>query len=66
MVIEYNTHPAVKGKGSAIFFHLATPNYDPTAGCVAIQESDMDKILLWLDPNKQKAILMGNKNHLQK
>jgi L,D-peptidoglycan transpeptidase YkuD (ErfK/YbiS/YcfS/YnhG family) len=66
MVIEYNTHPVVKGKGSAIFFHLATPNYDPTAGCVAIQESDMDKILLWLDPNKQKAILMGNKNHLQK
>ncbi len=66
MVIEYNTHPVVKGKGSAIFFHLASPNYDPTAGCVAIQESDMDQILLWLDPNKQKAILMGNKNHLQK
>ena len=65
MVIEYNTHPVVKGKGSAIFFHLASPNYDPTAGCVAIQESDMDQILLWLDPNKQKEILMGNKNHLQ-
>jgi len=65
MVIEYNTQPVVKGKGSAIFFHLATPNYDPTAGCVAIQETDMNKILLWLDPNKQKAILMGNKNHLQ-
>ena len=66
MVIEYNTHPVIKGKGSAIFFHLATPSYDPTAGCVAIKESDMDKILLWLDPNKQKAILMGNKNHLLK
>jgi len=65
MVIEYNTHPVVKGKGSAIFFHLAEANYSPTAGCVAIQETDMDKILLWLDPNKQKAILMGNKNHLQ-
>lgn len=65
MVIEYNTHPVVKGKGSAIFFHLASPNYDPTAGCVAIQESDMDQILLWLSPNKQKAILMGNKNYLQ-
>ena len=65
MVIEYNTHPVVKGKGSAIFFHLADANYSPTAGCVAIKESDMDQILLWLDPNKQKAILMGNKNHLQ-
>ena len=65
MVIEYNTHPVVKGRGSAIFFHLASPNYDPTAGCVAIKESDMDQILLWLDPKKKKAILMGNKNHLQ-
>ena len=65
MVIEYNTHPVVKGKGSAIFFHLADANYSPTSGCVAIKESDMDQILLWLDPNKQKAILMGNKNHLQ-
>ena len=65
MVIEYNTHPVVKGKGSAIFFHLADANYSPTAGCVAIKESDMDQILLWLDPNKQKAILMGNKSHLQ-
>ena len=65
MVIEYNTHPVVKGKGSAIFLHLADANYSPTAGCVAIQESDMDEILLWLDPSKQKAILMGNKNHLK-
>lgn len=64
MVIEYNTHPVIKGKGSAIFFHVATPNYDPTAGCVAIKESDMNKVLLWLEPNKHKAILMGNKNYM--
>ena len=36
MVIEYNTHPVVKGKGSAIFFHVADEKYSPTAGCVAI------------------------------
>lgn len=65
MVIEYNTHPVVKGKGSAIFFHVATPTYSPTAGCVAIKESDMEKFLLWLDPNKSKAILMGNKNRME-
>jgi len=56
MVIEYNTHPVVKGKGSAIFFHVADEKYTPTAGCVAIAESDMLQYLNWLQPNKRKAI----------
>ena len=64
MVVEYNTHPVIKGKGSAIFFHVADAQYSPTAGCVAIQEADMVKILKWLKPNLNKAILMGNKNNL--
>jgi L,D-peptidoglycan transpeptidase YkuD (ErfK/YbiS/YcfS/YnhG family) len=64
MVIEYNTHPVEKGKGSAIFFHVADEKYSPTAGCVAIQERDMDKILSWLKPNLKRAILMGNRNQL--
>jgi L,D-peptidoglycan transpeptidase YkuD (ErfK/YbiS/YcfS/YnhG family) len=37
-VIEYNTNPVVKGKGSAIFFHLALKPASFTSGCVAIQE----------------------------
>jgi L,D-peptidoglycan transpeptidase YkuD (ErfK/YbiS/YcfS/YnhG family) len=64
MVIEYNTHPVVKGNGSAIFFHVADSNYSPTAGCVAIKESDMNTILNWLKPNLNKAIIMGNRNTL--
>lgn len=56
MVIEYNTKPVVKGKGSAIFFHLADEQYSPTAGCVAIKETDMQNILQWLEPAKRKAI----------
>jgi L,D-peptidoglycan transpeptidase YkuD (ErfK/YbiS/YcfS/YnhG family) len=56
MVIEYNTHPVVKGKGSAIFFHLSDENYTPTAGCVAIKEAEMQNILQWLNPTKHKAI----------
>jgi L,D-peptidoglycan transpeptidase YkuD (ErfK/YbiS/YcfS/YnhG family) len=56
MVIEYNTQPVVKGKGSAIFFHVANESYAPTAGCVAIAENDMLQFLKWFKPNKQKAI----------
>ncbi len=64
MVIEYNTHPVKKGKGSAIFFHLADENYTPTSGCVAIHEMDMLPVLNWLDPYKKKAILLAGVNGL--
>ena len=57
MVIEYNTHPVVKGKGSAIFFHVADEKYSPTAGCVAIAEKDMLQFLKWFKPKKKKAML---------
>ena len=58
MVIEYNTQPVVKGKGSAIFFHVANETYSPTAGCVAIAEKDMVQFLNWFKPNKKKAMLV--------
>jgi len=66
MVIEYNTNPVVKGKGSAIFFHLRNSEMGTTAGCVAISEPDILQILKWLDPDKHPMILMGNANELIK
>jgi L,D-peptidoglycan transpeptidase YkuD (ErfK/YbiS/YcfS/YnhG family) len=36
VVIGYNDAPAVAGKGSAIFLHVASPNFGPTDGCVAL------------------------------
>ena len=33
-----------RGRGSAIFFHLARPGLTPTAGCVAIAAADMRKL----------------------
>ena len=37
--ISYNFKKPIKGKGSAIFFHL-TKNYKPTAGCIALKKND--------------------------
>ena len=56
MVIEYNTHPVIKGKGSAIFFHVTNDKYTSTAGCVAVQERDVLQILSWLHPKKKKYV----------
>ena len=59
-VIEYNTNPVIKGKGSAIFFHLALKQRSYTAGCVAIKEEYMKLMVNWLDPKQNPTIIMGN------
>jgi L,D-peptidoglycan transpeptidase YkuD (ErfK/YbiS/YcfS/YnhG family) len=45
IVLDYNIHPRVSGRGSAIFLHLARPDLSPTAGCVAIARADMRRLL---------------------
>jgi L,D-peptidoglycan transpeptidase YkuD (ErfK/YbiS/YcfS/YnhG family) len=36
VLIGYNTDPPVPGRGSAIFLHVARPNFSPTDGCIAV------------------------------
>ena len=43
--IGYNDAPAVPGKGSAIFIHVARADYAPTAGCIALVLPDLIEIL---------------------
>jgi L,D-peptidoglycan transpeptidase YkuD (ErfK/YbiS/YcfS/YnhG family) len=43
-VLDQNFSRRAKGRGSAIFFHLARPGLTVTAGCVAISPSDMRKL----------------------
>lgn len=44
-VMDYNIRPTRRGRGSAIFFHLATDDLGPTAGCVALRPADMRRLL---------------------
>jgi L,D-peptidoglycan transpeptidase YkuD (ErfK/YbiS/YcfS/YnhG family) len=64
VVIGYNRNPIVVGKGSAIFLHVWRGDGRPTAGCVAIDEQALIRIIGWLDPAKQPMILMGNRSDL--
>jgi len=54
--IKYNYAPVLKGKGSAIFLHLANKKYKDTKGCIAIQKKDFIKILPLI--NKRTKILI--------
>ena len=54
--LNYNFAPVVPGAGSAIFFHLAKPDYGPTEGCVAVSHADMEAILPLLTPQTRMII----------
>jgi L,D-peptidoglycan transpeptidase YkuD (ErfK/YbiS/YcfS/YnhG family) len=45
VVLGYNDLPRSKGRGSAIFMHLAAPGFMPTEGCIALREADLRKLL---------------------
>jgi len=45
LVLGYNDCPRVRGKGSAIFVHLARPGFTPTDGCIALSRHDLLMLL---------------------
>jgi len=49
--IGINRGPIVKGRGSALFLHIARPGYAPTAGCVAVSENHMARLLTLTGPD---------------
>jgi L,D-peptidoglycan transpeptidase YkuD (ErfK/YbiS/YcfS/YnhG family) len=40
-VLGWNDDPVRRGEGSAIFLHVARPDYAPTEGCVALALPDL-------------------------
>ena len=45
VVIGHNDDPVVPGLGSAVFMHVAKPDYEPTSGCVALALPDLLALL---------------------
>lgn len=56
VVIGYNTAPAVPGRGSAIFLHVARPDYAGTEGCIAIAREALVRLLGLLGPGSMITI----------
>jgi len=56
VVLDYNISERKRGAGSAIFFHLAHPDFRPTEGCVAVEKSVMTRFLLRANNNTKFVI----------
>ncbi|AMJ63814.1 hypothetical protein AXW83_19270 [Bosea sp. PAMC 26642] len=52
--LGWNDAPVIRGRGSAIFWHLARPGFTPTAGCVAVEGHVFAKLL----PRLARACVM--------
>jgi L,D-peptidoglycan transpeptidase YkuD (ErfK/YbiS/YcfS/YnhG family) len=50
-VLNYNTAPIIKNKGSAIFIHIAKKNLNKTKGCVAIKKKNLIYLLSKIKKN---------------
>jgi L,D-peptidoglycan transpeptidase YkuD (ErfK/YbiS/YcfS/YnhG family) len=55
-VMNYNTNPIIKNKGSAIFMHISKKSYKKTEGCIALKKKDLINILTKIKKNTKIKI----------
>jgi L,D-peptidoglycan transpeptidase YkuD (ErfK/YbiS/YcfS/YnhG family) len=56
VVLNYNLNPIIKGKGSAIFLHVAKKNYNKTQGCIALKKNELLSLISKIKKNTQIRI----------
>lgn len=59
VVLGYNDYPVIAGLGSAIFLHVAAPDFAPTEGCVALALSDLQAVVADFQLGDQIKIIPG-------
>ncbi|MDE2227613.1 MAG: L,D-transpeptidase family protein [Alphaproteobacteria bacterium] len=59
VVLGYNDDPVIAGAGSAIFLHVASPDYAPTEGCVALAPDDLRRVLAEADAASRVVVNPG-------
>lgn len=54
--VAFNSEPILRGKGSAIFMHVAQPSFSPTEGCIALEIGDLLELLRTVNENSRLVI----------
>ncbi|HVF29677.1 MAG TPA: L,D-transpeptidase family protein [Pyrinomonadaceae bacterium] len=55
--VAHNTYPVVKGNGSCIFLHIWKDASTPTAGCTAMEQSNLERVVSWIDASKHPYLI---------
>ena len=64
VAVRYNDQAKSKG-GSAIFLHVWKSQTTATAGCTAMSEENMLRLLRWLDYAKRPVLIQGTEANLK-
>jgi L,D-peptidoglycan transpeptidase YkuD (ErfK/YbiS/YcfS/YnhG family) len=56
LVLNYNTNPVIKNKGSAIFLHITKDSYKKTKGCIALKREDLIQLVSKIRKNTKIKI----------
>jgi len=56
LILNYNTKPVIKNKGSAIFVHVGNKFYKKTRGCVALKKDHLIKLISQIQKNTKIKI----------
>jgi zinc D-Ala-D-Ala dipeptidase len=56
VVVDHN-RAAIPGAGSCIFLHIWKSSSAPTAGCTAMPESDLVRLIRWLNPTRHPILV---------
>jgi L,D-peptidoglycan transpeptidase YkuD (ErfK/YbiS/YcfS/YnhG family) len=62
VVLDYNDRPRSRGRGSAIFMHVARPGYAPTEGCIALARGHLLRLLERLHARTAIGVLAKKKS----
>ena len=57
VVLDHNTAPTARGRGSAVFIHMAEEGYAPTQACIALKMHDLRALLETSGPGAAITIL---------
>jgi L,D-peptidoglycan transpeptidase YkuD (ErfK/YbiS/YcfS/YnhG family) len=60
VVLGHNDAPPMPGRGSAIFLHVAQPDFRPTEGCVALARADLLAVLAAADAGGWVVVEAGD------
>ena len=55
--VAHNSNPPQSGAGSCIFLHIWRGPDQGTVGCTAMQQANIESLLLWLDPGKHPVLV---------
>nr|WP_319391359.1 L,D-transpeptidase family protein [uncultured Cohaesibacter sp.] len=56
LVLDININPRANRRGSALFMHVARPDYSPTEGCIALAKPDLRHLLAVISPETRLTI----------